>query len=242
MNPEAAVTSRTPVTPTNRSIVGRLVAKDLYFCRWLIAGTLIAGVLSLAISRLSTADNAATGPNLGIILFITTIIAFGVSLPMVAILKERQDRSQLFVLSLPVSPAQYSIAKVSAALIAFLVPWLVLTAGVVVATALSAGPHGGVPFFVAMMTFFLASFCLLMAVVVVTMSEMVAVAGILLTNVAVTVFLVKVGRLPGVAGRSQDAVATWSPTILTILALEIAAILLALGLAFYLPSRKRDFV
>lgn len=226
----------------NRSIVGRLIAKDLYLYRWLIAGALLAGIASLAVSRFSGGDNVSTGPNLGIILFMTTIIAFGIFLAMLGILKERQDRSQLFVLSLPVSAARYSIAKVLAALIAFLVPWLVLTAGVVLLTFASEAPDGGIPMFVVMMTFFFANFCVLMAVAVSSTSELGPIAGILITNVSVPLFLGKVGRLPGVAGRAQDAAATWSPAILTVLGLEIALILLSLGLAFYLPSRKKDFV
>ena len=109
--------------PSRPSLVGRLVAKDLYFYRWLIVGTLLAGVASLAASRFEDGDGVSTGPNLGILLFMTTVIAFGVSLPMI-LLKEHQTRTSIFVLSLPVSPAQYSFAKVAAALIAFLVPWL----------------------------------------------------------------------------------------------------------------------
>jgi ABC-type transport system involved in multi-copper enzyme maturation permease subunit len=216
----------------NRSIVGRLVAKDLYLYRWLIAGALLAGVASLVLSRFGKGDNVSTGPNVGILLFMTTIITFGVFISMLGILKERQDRSQLFVLSLPVSAAQYSTAKVLAALIAFLVPWLVLTAGVVVLTLLSEGPHGEIPFFVVMMAFFLGNFCILMAVIVNTASEIWPIAGILITNVSVPIFLSRVGRLPGVAGRAQDAAATWSPAILTVLGIEIALILLSLGLAF----------
>jgi ABC-2 type transport system permease protein len=226
----------------NRSIVGRLIAKDLYLYRWLIAGALLAAVASLVLSGFDEGDNVRTGLNLGFLLFITTIIAFGIAIAMLVILKERQDRSQLFVLSLPVSTAQYAIAKVLAALAAYLVPWLALTAGVVVLTVASGRPHGGIPFFVLMMTLFLGNFCLLMAVIVITMSERWAVAGILLTNVAVTVFLVEIGNLPGVAGRAEDAVATWSPTVLTVLAVEVVWILLSLGLAFALPSRKKDFV
>jgi ABC-2 type transport system permease protein len=226
---------------SHRSVTGRLIAKDLYLYRWLILGSLLAGVASLVLSRFTGGDDATTGPNLGILLFITTIIAFGVSLPIL-VLQEHENKSQLFVLSLPVSPAQYSIAKVAAALIAFLVPWLTLTVGVVVLTAATPAPDGGIPFFVAMMTFFLVNFCLLIALTVITMSWLAAISGILITNFSVTVFLVQVGRLPGIEGRSQEAVATWSPAILTVLGIELAAILLSLGLAFVLPSRKKDFV
>lgn len=225
-----------------RSIVGPLIAKDLYLYRWLIAVALFAGVASLVVSGFSEGDNVSTGVNVGFLLFMTTIIAYGVFIPMIGILKERQDKSQLFVLSLPVSPGQYSMAKVLAALIAFLVPWLVLTVGVVVATALSGKPSGGIPFFVAMMTFFLVNFCVLLTLIVITMSEGWAIAGILITNVSVTLFLFKISRLPGIARHAQDAAATWSPTILCLLAIEIFLILLSLGLAFSLPSRKKDFV
>src|SRR5262245_1361248 len=119
-----------------RSIVSRLIAKDLYLYRWLIVGALIAGMASLFISRYSGGDNVTTGLNVGILMFMSTVIAFGIAISMIGILKERQDKSQLFVLSLPVSTRQYSIAKVGAALIAFLVPWFVLTAGVFATIAL----------------------------------------------------------------------------------------------------------
>ncbi len=195
----------------NRSIVGRLIAKDLYLYRGLIAAALLAGVAALVLSRFSEGDNVTTGLNLGFLLFITTIIAFGIGIVMLVVLKERQDKSQLFVLSLPISTAQYSLVKVLSALCAYLVPWLVLTAGVVVLTAVSALPDGGLPFFVAMMAFFLANFCLLLAVIAITLSELWAVVGILVTNLSVTLFLVNVGKLPGVAGRAEDAAATARP-------------------------------
>jgi hypothetical protein len=227
--------------PSRPSILGRLVAKDLYLYRWLILATLVAGVVSLVLTRFGEGDGVSTGPNLGFLLFLTVVIAFGVSLPML-VLKEHQTRSELFVLSLPVSAAQYSFAKVAAALVAFLVPWTALTGGVVVLTLAGPAPDGGLPFFVALMTFLLGNFCLLTALAVITRSELATIAGILVTNVSVTVFLIQLGRLPGVAGRSRDAAATWSPQILTVLAVELALILLSLALAFYLPSRRKDSV
>lgn len=226
----------------NRSILGRLIAKDLYLYRWMIALALIAGAASLALSRISSGDGVSTGMNLGMLLFITTIITFGIFVAMVGILKERQDKSQLFVLSLPLSAAQYSLSKVCSALIAFLLPWVVLTAGVVLATAGSGGPAGGIPFFIVMMTFFLVTFCVLMSIVVITMSEVWAIAGILITNVSVTLFFFSVGRLPGIIGRAGESVAVWNPAILTMLGVEIAVIVLSVSLAIYLPSRRKDFI
>jgi len=229
------------MTLSRRPITGRLIARDLLHYRWLILGTLIAGATSLVLARLDDGDGISTGPNVGFLLLLTTIIVLGVSLPML-VLREHRTRSDLFVLSLPVSAAQYSFAKVASALIAFLLPWTALTGGVVVLTALSPAPDGSLPFFVATMTFLLVNFCLLTALAVITRSEPGAIAGILVTNFSVTIFLSRIGRLPGIAGRMQDAVATWSPEVLTVLAVEVVVILVSLTLAFYLPSRRKDAV
>ena len=226
----------------NRSIVGRLVAKDLYLYRWLMVTALLAGVVSLVISSVSPGDNVATGLNPGVVLFMTTIIAFGIFISMLGILKERQDGSQLFVLSLPVSPGEYAIAKVWAALAAFLVPWMLLTAGVILATLVTGAPRGGLPAFVLMMRYFLANFCLLMAIIVITMSELWSIVGILATNIVLTLFLMNLGRLPGIAGHSQDAAATWAPAATRIMAIELAVAALSLVLAIQLPSRRKDLV
>jgi len=226
----------------NRSILGRLIVKDLYLYRWMMIAALLAGAASLLVSNFSRGDGLSSGMNLGMLVFITTVITFGIFVAMTGILKERQDKSHLFVLSLPVSAAQYSAAKVCAALIAFLGPWLLLTGGVVLATAATGGPGGGIPFFVVMMMFFLVIFCVLLCIVAATMSEAWAIGGILITNLSVTLFFFTVGQHPGVTGRAGQAVATWSPAILTLLAVEIVVILLSLALAIYLPSRKRDFI
>jgi hypothetical protein len=228
------------MTPVVRPVVGRLVAKDVYLYRWLIAGALAGGVASLALTGRGAGKEG--GLDFGFLLFLTTMIAFGIFVPMLGIFKERQDRSQLFVLSLPVSPGQYAISKVVAALVVFLGPWLVLTAGVTALTLASDRPDGGLPFFTATMGFLLANFCTLTALVAITSSEAWAIAGILVTNVSVTPFLVYLGGLPGVGGRSQEAAAIWSVEVVAVLALEGLWILLTLGLAFWLPTRRRDVV
>ena len=227
--------------PRPHSILGRLIFKDLYLYRWLIASTLIAGVASLVLLHFSDGDGVSTGPNIGFLVFLTTVIAFGVSLPML-VLKEHQTKSHLFVLSLPVSPGQYAGAKVAAALLAFLVPWTALTGGVVALTVLTKAPDGGLPFFVALMTFLLGNFCLLMAIAVITLSDIATIAGILVTNISGTVVFFFLVKLPGVAGRSREQDAVWSAEILTFFAIELALILISLGLAFYVPSRKKDSV
>jgi hypothetical protein len=152
------------------SIVWRLIAKDLYLYRWLIVGTLIVGLASiLAANAFEEAYGAVR--NIAFILVVTCVVGLGVFLAIFCVLTERQTRAVLFVLSLPVSPMQYMMAKVGASLLAFLITWVVLT-GTIVASiiAFDPPPDGNLPNTVAMMVFFLANFCFLLAIGLVTTS------------------------------------------------------------------------
>lgn len=219
----------------NQSIVRRLIVKDLYLYRWMIIVALVAGIASLFVSGIHE--------TIGVILFLTNMVALGIFIAMYGILVERKEKTLLFVLSLPVSPMQYTTAKILAALIAFLIPWIaLLVATVGVNVALDPPPDGNIPFTVAMMTLFLANFCILIALLLITGSEPWAVAGIMVTNFTVPVFMGTVRSLPGIAEYVDGPVAVWSAAILTTLGIQAAAIVLSLGLAFYVQSRRADFI
>lgn len=219
----------------NNSIVSRLVAKDLYLYRWFIVGSTVAGLASLLVSGLHGLT--------GLIMFMTTIVALGVFIAMYGILVERKEKTLLFVLSLPVTPLQYWAAKVLAALIAFLLPVIVLAAvALAYNLAFDPPPNGEIPVTVAMLGLFLANFCFLVALLLITGMEVWAVAGILLTNLSIPIFMNLVHGLPGVAEHVQGPVAVWSPAILIILSAEAVVALLALAIAFTVQSRRTDFI
>jgi ABC-type transport system involved in multi-copper enzyme maturation permease subunit len=219
----------------SRSIVRRLIAKDLYLYRWMIVGAAIAGIAALVVTGVHEIT--------GLILFLTSIVALGVFIALYGFLVERKEKSLLFVLSLPVSPMQYTTAKILAALIAFLVPWtLLLVTVLAVNFAFDPPPDGNIPFTIAMMFLFLANFCILIALLLITGSEPWAIAGILVTNFSVPVFMNTVRGLPGIGEHVDGPVAVWSTAILTALGIQAAVIALSLGLAFYVQSRRKDFV
>lgn len=228
--------TRTSTKPAvTRSMVGRLVAKDLYLYRWFIVGSTGAGLASLLVSGLHGLT--------GLIMFMTTIVALGVFIAMYGILVERKEKTLLFVLSLPVTPLQYAAAKVLAALIAFLVPVIMLAAiALGYNLAFDPPPNGEIPVTVAMLGLFLANFCLLVSLLLITGMEVWAVAGILFTNLSIPIFMNTVHTLSGVREHVQGPVAVWSPAILTILGVEVFVALLALAIAFTVQSRRTDFI
>jgi ABC-type transport system involved in multi-copper enzyme maturation permease subunit len=222
----------------NRSIIWRLIAKDLYLHRWLFAITIAGGFAAMFLnSREGVPDFV------GILLLVTAVVAAGIFIAMFGVSIERQTKTLLFVLSLPLSPMQYAVAKVAASLIGFLIPWGAIGVTLVGLTiAFDPPPDGTLPFTVAMMFFFLASFCALLALLIATRSDAWPIAGIMLTNLSVAVYLNVVPRLPGFAANNDGPVPVWSATALTTIGIEIAVIVLSLAIAFFVQAKRKDFV
>ena len=111
-------------------LLSRLVATELYLQRWMIA---VATGLGLAALSLSWGGKLTS--TVGFIAWLTTVISFGVMLPMFSVLRERKDRSLLFVLSLPLSPRDYVRAKLFGVALCFFIFWLVMGAAAIATNA-----------------------------------------------------------------------------------------------------------
>ena len=93
----------------SRSVVRQLIVKDLYLTRWMVVGSLAAGAAAIALMPLGVVSGYVSSVSL-----ICTLIILNIFLVMSGIVQERKDKVQLFFLSLPVSTAQYTIAKIVA--------------------------------------------------------------------------------------------------------------------------------
>ena len=93
---------------------------------------------------------------------ICVLIVLNIFLVMSGVVQEKKDKVLLFVLSLPVSTTQYTVAKVLANAIAFTVPWLVLTAANIVMIDVRRFPNGLLPFWVTVLGYLLFYYCALL--------------------------------------------------------------------------------
>jgi hypothetical protein len=219
-----------------RTVVRQLIRKDLYLYRWLIVGTVVAGLVSIVLSGREGAIGAA-----GQILLVTSVVVLGVFLAIHGVISERQTRALLFALSLPISPMQYSAAKVVGGLIAYLIPWSILTAALVWLTlAFNPAAADALPFAVTLMGLLFMNFCILTTIGVISGSELWSVVGIIATNTSVPVFMTAVS--PMLASASDGSMAVWRGPVAVILLTELLITVLALGSAFYVLSRRTDFV
>lgn len=221
----------------NGSIVRQLILKDLYLVRWMIAGSIAAGVVAVAMMPLGK-----TSAYIGGVSLVCVLILLNIFLVMGGVVQEKKDKVLLFILSLPVSTTEYTVAKVLANAIAFTVPWLVLTAANIVMIDVSRIPNGILPFWVAVLGYLLFYYCALLAVSLVKDSTGWHTTAIVVGNVSVNFLIPILLSRPSVAAHIEGPTAVWTADIVAFIAIELLAGVAALWLAVYLYTRRPDFV
>ena len=101
----------------NAQAIRILFLKDLFLSRWPLFGYLVGGLASAAVACL---PNEAAG-FIGFIMMVTVTIAAGIHLIGVLLLAESADMTRTFVMSLPISLLDYSVAKIAVVLVTFLI-------------------------------------------------------------------------------------------------------------------------
>jgi hypothetical protein len=221
-------------------IVRRLIAKDWYLHRvaisLMLGGAILGGAFAVIPGQL--------GLSVGLSLTMCVLIALTFYLPLTTVIGERADKTLPFVMSLPVSPAEYTASKILANLLLYLIPWtvaalsfaLILRDGSTTATGI---PEGYVH--VLLIGFFVVfMFVLGFAIIFESMGWTIALIVILmflLGNVATQV----VPRIPG-ARQFLLNVGLRGPEYYWTLGGELVAICVLIALTFFVQSRKRDFL
>lgn len=222
----------------NAPMIRRLILKDLYLSRAPLALVALIGVLAVATLFFK---NEVTG-FIGLTSSFIALIMLGNILPMHTIVSERKRQHLPFVMSLPISPADYTAAKIVANVGTFCLVWAAIAGALLVMFARSGVFGGFVPFIVLASLAPFAAFCVLVAVALVGESEVGAMATMVVTNVSYSFIWFFLVRVPGMRAAVTSPVPVWSDALLTIIAVEIGVIVAAVAAAFYFQSRKTSFV
>lgn len=220
------------------AITRQLIAKELHQHRALMAAGAAAGLAAMPV-----AASSEMGFNIGFLVWLTAAIALGVLLALFGVANERKEKARLFVLSLPLSPGDYVRAKLLGLLLCFLLPWLALSAGALGLVAAMPGiPDGLLPYGVLLCAYLLLNYAVVLCAVLHIHSEAAMGGVIILTNMGVSLFMMGVGRVPGLGEHMLKAEPVWNSTFWIALALELGATALALTLPLLIAARRRDFL
>jgi ABC-type transport system involved in multi-copper enzyme maturation permease subunit len=221
----------------NGSMVPRLVLKDLYLTRWMVAASMAGGAVAIAMLPFGSVAAYVGGVSL-----ICTLVILNITVVMSAVVQERKDKVLLFVLSLPVSAAQQIQAKALATSIAFVVPWLLLTAATAVVIDGSRVPNGILPFLVTVLVYLLAYHWVLLAVALVTETNGWPATVITVGNISVNLLIPYLLGWPSVYLHIKGSAAIWTSDLLALIVVELLVGIAALGLAIVWQRRRPDVI
>jgi ABC-2 type transport system permease protein len=223
----------------NRSVVWALILKDWRLQRPAIALSGVVSALSLGMFHFKSEVPFV----LGAIWFFVPIIVLGCILPMANVVNERKKQNLAFLMSLPLSAMQYTTSKVVSTFGMFLIPWLTLFAAILMVILRgSVIPHSVIPTVFVLEGSVLVGFCLIAGAAIAGENEGWPLAATLVCNSSYGAGFYLYGRIPEIQQDWQSPVAVWSPIIQRFLIIEVAIVILVIGLTFFIQSRKRDFV
>jgi hypothetical protein len=223
----------------NTHSIGILFLKDLYLSRRPLFAYFAAAIACSAISVVPQPTLAFAG----FILILTVAIGSGMHLLGELLLSEGNDQTRTFILSLPVSLLDYSIAKIAVVLTTFLIPWLTMfSCSIVLTSVLPWGKVGAIPVLVVIFVELLASFTLQLLTAVISESVGWTIGVMVVGNVFLNLFLMKLFQTPEVDELMKGQVATFTPLLQQVLGVELAIIGVALVVTVALQTRKRDLV
>lgn len=223
----------------NYFLIRRLILKDWHFSRLTIAVCLTVGAIALFITGLG----GETMFYIGSVLFITVLIGLGITLAMLTVIYERKEQTLPFVMSLPISVTEYTTSKILANLLIFLLPWLILAVGsLAVIWGRDTLPNGMIPFVMLVVTEIFVAYCLVLAVALVTESEVWTIATIVICQLFFNYFLYFASHFPSVAASMEGPVTHWSPAVMWTLGIEAVLLIVILGATYLLQARKKDFL
>ncbi len=124
MNETSTGTMAAASNIVSRDQVLRLIAKDFHLSRKAIFWISIGSVLGLILAAMP-----GQMAMVGITLILNVFIALLFYLPLSSVLGEVTEQTLPFVLSLPVAPTDYTVAKLLSNLLIYLIPWTAVAVG-----------------------------------------------------------------------------------------------------------------
>jgi len=221
------------------NVMMQLILKDWRLNSRMIFLLTLAGASALALLMIG-----GKAILIGTVFFFVAMIFCACLLPMQNIVNEIKKQTIPFIMSLPVSSAQYGAAKLLSTAGMFLISWLALLgAGLYMIVGRHTLPQGVIPMGMILMGFPFIGFCLVTGAALAGESEGWATAALAITNSSYWLaWYLLLTYVPSLNKGWSSPVPVWTPAVFKVLGAEFAIVFLILGLTMYIQSRKRSFI
>lgn len=221
----------------NLPLVRLLVLKDWQLFQKQLAAYVLAGIVALCFLAAGHAWTFYVG-SLLLIVVLVAVACFSISTSLVV---ERKEQTLAFVMSLPVSPLDFTVAKLVGNLVTFGVPFLLILAGTLAVVLYSPLPDGLVVTTLLVFGHVLLAYCVSLAVAMQVASEGWNIFVMIATMLLLNPFIMVLGQIDAIAVAARADAIGWSAPALAILAAQLGLALLALAWAVWSNGRKPAF-
>ena len=223
---------------SDAAMVWKLVVKDWQVYQKQLAGFVAGMLLALGLVGMGTPLLASAGA----LLLLVQLLVVGTYAIQSSIMAERKLQTVPFIMSLPVTPMDVYWGKLLANLVIYLVPFLLVTGGLLALILSTPRPDGAVPWLAVVALFMLTIFCVSLCVAIAVESEGWNIFAILALMTLIGPFLYWVSRLDGIVQYLKADDIVWSAPVLGVLAAEVAVIAVAILVTSWIHARKASFL
>lgn len=220
------------------AMVGKLIVKDWQVYQKQLAGYVAGLLLALGLVGMGSPLLAAAG---GLLLLVLLIVV-GMFAIASSIMTERKEQTQPFVMSLPVTPMDVFWGKLLANLVIYLVPFLLVTGGMLGMILGTPSPNGAVPWVLLIALFVLVNFIVTLCVAIAVDSEGWNTFAMLALMTLIGPFIYWVTYMDGIREHLKGDVIVWSPQVLGLIGGELAVIAIAILATGWVHARKNSFL
>ena len=221
----------------NQPLIRLLVVKDWQLFQKQLAAHVLAGIVALALLGLAR----PWAFYLGSLLLIIVLVAGSCMSISNSLLVERKEQTLAFVMSLPVSPLDFTLAKMAGNLLTFGVPYLVLLLGTLVVILTTPLPDGLVVFTVLLFGHILLAYSVSLMVAMQVESEGWNIFAMIASNLLINPLIMLLGQIDPIATPARGEAIVWSLPAVAILSAQLLLSLAALAFTLWWHGRKTAF-
>ena len=218
----------------NQPLIRLLVVKDWQLFQKQLAAHVLAGIVALALLGLAR----PWAFYLGSLLLIIVLVAGSCMSISNSLLVERKEQTLAFVMSLPVSPLDFTLAKMAGNLLTFGVPYLVLLLGTLVVILTTPLPDGLVVFTVLLFGHILLAYSVSLMVAMQVESEGWNIFAMIASNLLINPLIMLLGQIDAIAKPAGGEAIVWSLPAVAILSAQLLLSLAALAFTLWWHGRK----
>lgn len=221
----------------NFPVVKLLVAKDWQLFERQLAAYVTAGIVALCFLGMAKSWSFY----LGSLLLIVVLVAAACFAISNSLLVERKEHTLAFIMSLPVSPLDFYLAKLLGNLVTFGVPFAVMALGTVGVILLTPLPDGLVVYSLLLFGHILLAYSISLGVAMAVESEGWNTFAMIGSMVLINPFIMWLAQIPAISGNIKVDAVVWSAPAVSILAAQgvlSVAVIVATG---WVHCRKQSF-